>query len=112
MSEQNIQSPDFGTPEIQMYENRIMMGGKATEMLASQDWKWLKDHIFGVMEKDALTLLRTCSTDQNRLLAQQMYRAAIEPQEQMDQYVREGEAAKEILKEIVSNPGGRDDEQE
>lgn len=102
MSEQE-QKIDFGTPEVQMYENRILLGGKANDILASDDWKWLKDNIFGMMERDALTLLRTCSTDQNRLLAQQMYRAAVEPQEQMDQFVREGEAAREILKQI-SNP--------
>ena len=103
---------EFGDPEIQMYQNRIMMGGKATDILASEDWKWLKDNVFGLMERDALTLLRTCSTDQNRLLAQQMYRAAIEPQEQMEQFVREGEAAKEILKQISNPEGGREDEQE
>lgn len=103
---------EFGDPEIQMYQNRVMMGGKAKEILASNDWKWLKDNVFGLMERDALTLLRTCSTDQNRLLAQQMYRAAIEPQEQMDQFVREGEAATEILKQISNPEGGREDEQE
>ena len=103
---------EFGDPEIQMYQNRIMTGGKAAEILASEDWKWLKDNVFGLMERDALTLLKTCSTDANRLLAQQMYRAAIEPQEQMDQFVREGEAAKEILKQISNPEGGREDEQE
>lgn len=103
---------EFGDPEIQMYENRVMMGGRAKDILASEDWKWLKDNVFGLMERDALTLLRTCSTDQNRLLAQQMYRAAIEPQEQMDQFVREGEAAQEILKQISNPEGGRDNEQE
>lgn len=97
------QSVEFGTPEIQMYQNRLMLGGKAKDIMSSDDWKWLKDNVFGLMERDALTLLKTCSTDANRLLAQQMYRAAIEPQEQMDQYVREGEAAREILKQI-SNP--------
>ena len=102
MSE-NEQKVDFGTPEIQMYENRIMLGGKAADILASDEWKWLVDNVFGLMQRDALTLLRTCSTDQNRLLAQQMYRASIEPQEQMEQFVRESDAAKEILKQI-SNP--------
>lgn len=109
MSEQE-QIVDFGTPEIQMYQNRIMLGGKAKDILASDDWKWLKDNVFGLMERDALTLLKTCSTDANRLLAQQMYRAAIEPQEQMDQYVREGEAATETLKQISNPEGGREDE--
>lgn len=102
MSEQE-QIVDFGTPEVQMYQNRVMLGGKAAEILASDDWKWLKDNVFGLMERDALTLLKTCSTDANRLLAQQMYRAAIEPLEQMDQFVREGDAAAETLKQI-SNP--------
>lgn len=86
-----------------MYQNRIMIGGKAKDILGSEDWRWLKEKVFGVMEKDALTLLRTCHSDSDRLLAQQMYRAAIEPQEQMEQYVREGEAATEIFKQI-SNP--------
>lgn len=98
-----MSSLQFENDEIQMYQNRIMLGGKAAEILASDDWKWLKDNVFGLMNRDALTLLRTCSTDENRLLAQQMYRAAIEPQEQMEQYVREGEAAKEILKQISNN---------
>lgn len=107
MSEQELpkpeQSAEFGTPEIQMYQNRLMLGGKAKEIMASEDWKWLNENVFGLMERDALTLLKTCSTDANRLLAQQMYRAAIEPKEQMDQFVREGDAAIEILKQI-SNP--------
>lgn len=96
-------SVQFDTPEIQLYNNKVMRGGKAEDILISQEWQWLKENIFGLMEKDALTLLKTCRTDADRLLAQQMYRAAIEPQEQMDQYVREGQAAKEILKQI-SNP--------
>lgn len=94
---------DFSNAEVQGYENKIILGGRAKDILVSEDWKWLKDNVFGLMERDALTLLKTCSTDANRLLAQQMYRAAIEPQEQMDQFVREGEAATEILKQI-SNP--------
>jgi hypothetical protein len=94
---------EFQNDEIQMYENRIMLGGKASDILGSDTWKWLNDNIFGLMNRDALTLLRTAGTDANRLLAQQMYRAAIEPQEQMEQYVREGDAAKEILKQF-SNP--------
>ena len=96
-------SVQFDTPEIQMYNDRVMRGGKAKEILGSEDWRWLKDNVFSVMEKDSLTLLRNCHTDADRLLAQQMYRAAIEPQEQMEQYAREGEAAIEILKQI-SNP--------
>lgn len=102
----------FDNQEIQGYNNKIMLGGRAKDILASEDWKWLKGNVFGLMLKDALTLLRTCSTDENRLLSQQMYRAAIEPQEQMEQYVREGEAAIETLKQISNPEGGREDEQE
>jgi hypothetical protein len=28
-----------GDPEIQMYENQVMMGGQAKDILASEDWK-------------------------------------------------------------------------
>lgn len=112
MSDAQEQKLQFDTAEIQGYQNKIMAGGRAKDILASEDWKWLKDNVFNMMEKDALSLLRSCSTDANRLLAQQMYRAALGPQELMDQYVREGEGAIEILKQISNPEGGRDDEQE
>lgn len=96
-------SVEFESEEFQLYNNRVMVGNKAAEIMATEHWKWLKDKLFKTMEKDALTLLKVAKNDEDRLLAQQMYRAAIEPEERMDFFVKDGEGSAEILKKI-SNP--------
>lgn len=104
-------SVNFENDDIKAYQDKIMLGGKASTVLVTEEWAWIEANIFERMKKDALILLRAARTDPDRLLAQQMYRACIEPKEQMEEYVREGQAAQEILKQL-SNPETNQDEAE
>jgi hypothetical protein len=94
---------EFDSAEIQNYHKAVKRGEEAAQILGSDQWQWLKANVFDVNKEDALKLFRVAKNEEGRLLAQQMYRAALSSSELVEQYVVDGKAALEAIKQ-VSNP--------
>lgn len=91
---------DFPTDQVTIWENQAKEGGKAKNFKVSDEWAWFKDRVLGVMQEQAINILKNAKDDAGRLQAQQMFIASTRPEQLLDALILQGEGARASLMEI------------
>lgn len=102
---------NFPTQELANYERMIQVGAKALSIFQSDEWGWIYENIFGAMQDQAINILKNAKTEEDRVKAQQIFIAAHKPKELIQQLIRDGEAAKEAIKQISTLEGENNGEE-
>lgn len=78
--------------------NRARAGEKAIRFQLSEWSAWLEENIFKALDKEAITKMKLAKTDEDRIVAQQMFLAAEKPRALIEHLVRQGNGAIQELK--------------
>lgn len=82
---------------VQQLTRTSLEGEKAKRFILSDEWTWLHDRVFKTLEDEAMETLRKSKTENDRLLAQQMFLASSKAKQILEGLVTQGEAARATL---------------
>lgn len=100
---------NFPTEQTVIWENQAREGGRAKDFKASSEWAWFKEIILKTLEERAINTLKKAQTENERLMAQQMFLACSQPEQMIDFLINQGEGAKANLIEISTLKEGDKD---
>lgn len=98
-------SVNFPNAEQINLERAMQVGGEASNILASKEWAWIEDKIFGALQDHAVITLKNARTEEDRVKAQQQFLAAHKPKELLEGLISAGQAAKVSLQDISTLEG-------
>jgi len=96
---------NFPNSEVLNLERHIQVGGKASDIIASQEWAWIEDKILGALNDQAINSLKNARNEEDRIKAQQQFLAAHRPKEILEALISTGQAAKAGLEQISTLEG-------
>ena len=106
MDKVRFQGDEFRVLELQARE-----GERAREVFEGDDYKWIKEIIFGAIYDQAIMVLRNAKTEEDRVKAQQMFLACEKPQAQIQFLISQGDAARASLEELATTLATNEEEQ-
>lgn len=92
-------SLDFEQAKEQLV-SRAKEGEKAVQFQSSEWAQWIEENIFKALDREAITKMKLAKTDEERLVAQQMFLAAEKPRALIDHLVNLGKGAIQELKSL------------
>lgn len=93
-------SLNFPDEDIRALEVQSREGERARNFLLSEWYAWIDSTILKAMEDRAMLVLRSSKSDEQRIEAKQMSLAADQFRRMIDGLIKQGEGARETLKEI------------
>ena len=75
-------------------------GERASRFKASEWFIWLEENIFKALDREAITKMKLAKTEEDRVMAQQMFLAAEKPRALIDHLINQGNGAIQELKSL------------
>lgn len=86
--------------QIEIWKNVALAGQKAKEFKESESYKWFKLTILDSIKEKAINTLRIAKSEEERMLAQQMFIASEEPIDVLEQLISQSDGAIAQLAEL------------
>lgn len=87
-----MSSDNFIDAKTQLIE-AVSLGERAARFKATEWFAFVEDFLFKALDREAITKMKLAKTDEDRLMAQQMFLAAEKPRALLDYLISQGRGA-------------------